>query len=151
MATYNNINSFISAYQSRLDSLPQAIELSVLDTHARMAQRIFDKGENVDGKTFNYKTPAYRNKRKNSGKQVSFVDFKFTNDLQSDFRGSSSSDVRPTKVNDQTFRIELNRSINVVKKDGLDDRYDTVFEITKKEQESFKDILRKEVNFRLGA
>lgn len=151
MAIFKNIELFISDLDSRKKSIKDAIKTSVLDTHTKMTQRIFDRGQNSDGFQFKYKSATHRKKRRNAGKQVSFVDFKFTNDLQSDFRGSSNlSSVKPTRINDETFRIELNRINNQEKRQGLDEEFNDVFSISDEEVKGFLDVLKKEVLFRLN-
>jgi hypothetical protein len=134
------LEQYISNLEAKIKKLqdPSLLKKAVLDAQAEMTTRIFDKGENTTGDTFDY-SKGYKGFRSKKGRQNKFVDFRLTGNLRSDFRKS------PKKISNTVFNLEINRPENQKKVFSLDDRYNIVFEINKEEVEHFEETLRKEI------
>jgi len=166
------------------------VELAARDTMTLSVPRIFQKGITTNGGSFTYSTkpgyftngPKASNKKGKTGKTIktgfypggyaefrsqqgrenSFVNWRLTNELQSDYANAKISVKAdqvakgvPIKVNNNTYLITLNKQINIDKKAGLEKKYGTIFQLTVDEEVQFTKtsdfLLGKLVNKVFGA
>ncbi len=93
-----------------------------------------------------YYAGGYAELRAQQGRESGFVNVRFTNELQSDYANSdvdrTSNRVavpKPIKAGDNTFLITLNKPVNIQKRNGLEGKYGTIFNLTAKEEQTFLD------------
>lgn len=84
--------------------------------------------------------PSYKDYRNTIGRQTEVVDLDLSGDLRSDFRSGN-----PKKVSNEEFVVQLKRPKNVLKAEGLDDKYKRVFALTDKERKHFIETLNFEI------
>lgn len=110
-------DEIIRRYEQRLEkAVDEALFIAASDTVAKMAERIFEKGQSVDGRTFNYSTKpisikevqspkkianagkkskyfsgGYKQFRQTINRDYSRVNFRLNNDFQSDFLNAEIS------------------------------------------------------------
>lgn len=134
--------------------------------------RIFEQGKTTSGATFKYSTkpgyftdgPKASNKtgktgkaiktgyyaggyaefRSQQGRESSHVNFRLTNELQSDYANSKVSvsstglaNPIPIKIDNFTYVITLNKNINIQKRSGLENKYGIIFSLNQKEEAQF--------------
>lgn len=94
----------------------------------------------------------YKAFRQAMGRESSFVNIRLNNDLQSDFsnqelsKGSNKvASAKPIEINSTTFITALKRDENVKKKEGLEAKYGTIFNLTEAEKANLKEIAIKEL------
>ncbi len=109
------------------------------------------KDTNHTGKTgkrikTGYYAGGYAELRSQQGRESSFVNLRFTNELQSDYANASIDPTSnriasPTPIpgGKNIFLITLNKQINIDKRDGLEDKYGLIFDLTTKEEQIFID------------
>ena len=104
-------------------------------------------------KTTQYFSGGYKEFRKAVGRSDSPVNFRLTNDLQSDFLNAAISKTSNgvgspnLKVEDHQVKIELKREINIKKKTGLEKKYsEKIFSTNDFEKTEFSRIARFELN-----
>lgn len=150
MATFNSGEEYFNKkVQTALNALKAKNEPLVIganSSHRLMAQRIFEKGENTQGTTFNYVSSEYRERKRKfgrgKGRETSFVNFTFTGDLKFDFANGLK------KVDIETFIVQLKRSRNVEVAGQLSDRFGGVsgslFDLNEEEKDNFVNIVQLE-------
>lgn len=112
------------------------------------------KGKNGETKFKNGKphktayVSSYKDYRSKIGRQVSRVDFILSGELRSDF--SNGRIPTPEKVNNYKYVAGVKKEINAKKIEGLEEKYGTVFKLTKNERKNFKDIQEFEFKKLLG-
>ncbi len=89
---------------------------------------------------------GYAELRAQQGRESSFVNVRFTNELQSDYSNSDVSRTsnkiatpKPIKAGDNTFLITLNKEVNIEKRKGLEGKYGRIFDLTSGEEQTFLD------------
>ncbi len=152
MARFDSINEYLDALDERIENFEEAIFLSASSVSTQILERIFEKGQDINGQTFKYR-PLSVKLRKEAGRQTSFVDFKFTGELQSELRTSAGKPLIE-KVSDGVYRLDVNRSANVEKlrdfQNKFNGKFSDVFEISEKEADEFARILENEIIFQLN-
>lgn len=148
------------------------VEAAARDAMALSVPRIFEKGQNTAGVTFSYSTKAdyfgdgpkasnktgktgktiktgyykggYAEYRAQQGRSNRVVNWRLTNELQSDYANSAVSvstnilaDPNPIKINNFLYVITLNKDINIKKRSGLEDKYGKIFNLNIKEEAQF--------------
>lgn len=86
-----------------------------------------------------YLPGGYKELRQRQGRKVDHVNIRYTNDLFLDWAnvGAVNAAPKPTKVDSSEYVIKLKRSYNVDKKEGLEDKYGTIFFSTIGERKQF--------------
>jgi hypothetical protein len=142
--------------------------IAIQDVASTQAERIFEEGKNESGETHQYnsidpiyisqnKTPkgkggyfkSYKAFRQSIGRDVSKVNFRLTNDLQSDFinrlipeSSNKVGEANPIKVNNWKYRIAFKRALNIKKAEGLEKRYGKIFGLTRGEKDHFTKVVQ---------
>ena len=82
---------------------------------------------------------GYKELRNRTGKRIDKVNIRFTNDLFLDWAnvGAVNAAPKPIKVDSSEYVIKLKRSYNVDKKEGLEEKYGTIFFSTVSERKQF--------------
>lgn len=121
-------------YIQKLERIKKELDTSqlfgeaIINTHYAIVDRIFEKGQQADGKKIGkYISPQYRKKRLTRGRQVSYVDFTFEGGLKLDFATSltKNGDIWESGVNADNFKLV----------GYLNERYgDKTFKISEKEK-----------------
>lgn len=93
---------------------------------------------------------SYKELRTKLGRRTDIVNLQLNYDLFSDWANQKQGNVPkrydPTKISNFEYQIKLKRDINVKKVEGLEDKYGTIFRMTKKEKEIWKKTI--DFNFR---
>lgn len=91
---------------------------------------------------------GYKEFREIQGREGSFVNIRYSNDLQSDFsnvviseNSTSVPSPAPIKVDSNTYKTTIKRDINIKKKEWLEKKYGKIFELSKFEKENFYKVL----------
>lgn len=135
--------------QLKASNLP--LQIAANSTHVLMADRIFLKGENSKGDTFDYSEGYRRTKRKfgrAKGTETAFVNYTLTGVLKSDFTNGLK------RKEAGVFQVEVKRSDSLNKIDNLEEKYGGVsgglFVLSKQEREHFFNIVEKEFKRIMG-
>lgn len=105
------------------------------------------KFKNGKDKKTRYLKDGYFEFRKLQGRQNAFVDLSMSGDLQSDFANNPGisaklpANIKPIMVTVHHYKTTLKREANIDKKDGAEDRFGTIFKLTKAEVMHFRKIL----------
>lgn len=99
-----------------------------------------------------YFASGYKGYRENIGRQASFVDLSLTGELRMDFGNTRSEKEtsKPVKVSDLEYQIRLDKPINQDKREGADEKYGTIFELSDNEKRTFYNTVQFEFNRRLN-
>jgi hypothetical protein len=146
----NSTTDYIREFNKRVTILEQRKWMFpiVSTTHDEQLERLFEKGIKGNNRQIGqYKSEEYKKQRKKRGRQTSFVDLKFTNELQQDFGNS----ITPTKTGFITGVKKKGKSksgaTNGQKVDFLKDRYgDELWKITPKETKQYQSRMKKAIN-----
>lgn len=84
-----------------------------------------------------YLDGGYKELRNKLGRRIDIVDLKLSGELRMDFSKSKSAPAKPTMVNELEWQIKLDKDINAKKREGLEDKYGTIFSLTEQEKEKF--------------
>jgi len=87
---------------------------------------------------------SYKELKKLLGREYTKVIPILSGDLQSDFRkvsGLKANTAKPTRINANTYTIQLDRDINAKKIEGLEEKYGAFSELTKSEIDNFFKIV----------
>lgn len=95
-----------------------------------------------------YFNSGYKGYRDNVGRQTSFVDLSLTGELRLDF-GNGKITAEPRKQSDLEYQIRLDKPINQDKREGADEKYGTIFELSDNEKRTFYNTVQFEFNRRL--
>lgn len=105
------------------------------------AQRARTGKKGYYGKFF---AQGYKQFRSEQGREAGFINLRLTNDLQSDFANvgmskntTSVASPRPIKVSTHIYKTSLKRQQNVLKREGLENRFGPIFRLTRKERDTF--------------
>jgi hypothetical protein len=162
----NKLNAKLAQIESGAALFPSAGSLI-----AAMQERIFERGEDVTGKTFNYNTTnemwvadnvgpkggsnlgktgkkikttyysSYNDFRGAMSRQTGTMNFRLNNELQSDFLASQSN------VTGLEVELKLRNEINVKKRSGLEERLNAkIFSPSDSEVELFRERLIQNTN-----
>lgn len=93
---------------------------------------------------------SYKDYRNKIGRKTDKVNLVLSGDLQSDYANGRVSNPTPKKVDAHTYVVTLAREVNQKKRDGLEDKYGTVFFHTKDEQAKFFKIANLEFKNQLS-
>ena len=94
---------------------------------------------------------GYKEYKKLIGQKNDKVYLKDTNSLEFDFRkGKTSSGTKPTKINEHSYTIQLDRKENEGKIDGHNEKYGMITDPTKEEVTNFEKIANLEFKNQLG-
>jgi hypothetical protein len=96
-----------------------------------------------------YLEGGYKELRDKVGRQSSFVDLSFSNELRMDFNNERPV-AEPRKINDLEYQIRLDKDINQKKRGGMEEKYGTIFNLSDKEKELFFETIQFEFNNRLS-
>lgn len=92
----------------------------------------------------------YKELRNLMGLQTNKVDFVLFGNLKSDFEnGGRGTGIVPLRINNNTMQVTLD-SENEKKRQGLEERFKTVFNLTKKEEDNVGEIGEKELILELN-
>ena len=101
---------------------------------------------------------GYKQFRAEQGRESAFVNLRLTNDLQSDFANvplaptvNTVAPPSPIRVNTHEYKMTLKRPENIEKKDGLEDRYGKIFNLTRQERDLFVRVANFELRKILAA
>ncbi len=129
------LNKELESIVDNQDRLKLTIALNVRAMHA---VRIFDKGQNVNGRTFTLKRSTIKSKRSRgtfSGSKVNYID---TNQLNTDYQvGKKGPDVGIGLLINKRRDGETNRSVI----EDLEDRFGTIFDINAAENKEIDEGL----------
>lgn len=105
-------------------------------------QSVFKNGNTHKTQFF----PSYKDYRTATGREDSFINLVNGGDLQSDFRKAKSGEpAEPVKVNQNHYRIQLDRDINIKKLEGAESRFGEISDPSQKEVSDFIKINRLEL------
>lgn len=142
------------------------------DAMALSVPRIFEQGKTTFGATFSYSTkpgyftngPKASNKtgktgktiktgyykggyaefRSQQGREAGKVNYRLTNELQSDYANSKVAvtanklaSPKPIKISNFKYVITLNKDINIQKRSGLERKYGIIFDLNVTENNQF--------------
>lgn len=118
------------------------------------------KGKNGNTKFKNGKphklnyVESYKDLREKLGRRVDAVTLQLNYDLFSDWAGSPKNDnftipkkFTPRQINTYEYQVKFSREINQEKASGLEDRYGTIFKMTKSEKDAWIKTLNFNFNF----
>lgn len=157
MATFKSgseyFNKRVRPAFDRIRAKNEPLIIASNSTHRLMAQRVFEKGENTAGRTFDYSSEEYKQtKRKfgrGKGRETAFVNFTFSGDLKSDFANGL------IQQNIETFIVKLKRIRNAEVAEQLNERFGgaigSLFSPNKDEKANFIRIAQKEFSRIFGA
>lgn len=103
------------------DSAPKAVR-NIGKTGKKIKSGFYPKG--------------YKQFRSQQGRESAFVNLNLTSELRIDY-DNSKAQPRPEKVNNLTYKITLNKQINIDKKKGAENKYGVIFKLTTKEDKQF--------------
>lgn len=90
----------------------------------------------------------YKALRSEQGRESGFVNLRLTNELQSDYNNSQVSassnklgTAKPIKKGNLEYEISLNKQINVDKKNGLEAKYGTIFDLSQEERKTLLKVI----------
>jgi len=164
---------YIRQLKQRLKDIQQdkIMNIAVGDTQDAFDQRVFEEGKNTGGFIFSYsKEPIYISdknspkaipsnfKKGKTGKKIKSgyfssgyfqykqaigrkndkVDFQLSGDLRQDINS-------PVKENNNVWVFKVKRKANKGKVRGLNEDYNTVFKLTKKEEQVFFDSIQSQL------
>lgn len=92
----------------------------------------------------------YKEFRNRIGRRIDKVNLVLSGDLQSDFSNGKVKNPSPQKVNVNEYIVILKREINQDKREGLENKYGTIFAHTKNEIAKFKKIAELELRNELS-
>lgn len=114
---------------------------------ARTAHRGVPGTKAGDPHRTTYLPGGYKELRNRTGRRIDRVNITFSNDLLSDFCNAQvAAKAAPVKISANEYHVSLKRSINQLKREGLEKRYGTIFNLMTKEREAFFKTL--DFNFR---
>ena len=113
-------------------------EQALKPTTGKHGDHLFKNGkEHKTTWVANYK--SYRNR---IGKRIDKVNLTLSGDLMRDFSNAQTPAAAiPVKISDVEYRVVIKRDSNIKKKEGNEDRFGTIFKLTKKELDVFKKTL----------
>lgn len=79
---------------------------------------------------------GYKQFRSQQGRESAFVNLRLTGELESDYANSTNGP-RPIKINNLSYKITLNKQVNIDKKKGAEKKYGRIFLLTRKEDKQF--------------
>ncbi len=97
-----------------------------------------------------YLEGGYKELREKLGRQTAYVDLTLSDELKFDF-GNDRTIAEPRKINELEYQIRLDKEINQKKREGLEEKYGTIFKVSDSEKELFFETMRIEFNRRLSA
>lgn len=114
---------------------------------ARTAHRGVKGTKAGDPHRTTYLAGGYKELRNRTGRRIDRVNITFSNDLLSDFCNSDTArKAVPVKITVHEYHTMLKRPINQLKREGLEKKYGTIFNLMTKEREAFFKTL--DFNFR---
>lgn len=96
-----------------------------------------------------YLAGGYEELRDKVGRQTSFVDLRFSGELRMDF-GNDKQPAEPRKADELEYQIRLDKDINQKKREGMEEKYGTIFSVSDQEKEIFFRTMQFEFNNRLN-
>ncbi len=94
-----------------------------------------------------YLSGGYKEFRNRIGRRIDRVNLTLSGDLLSDFCNSSSpKNAVPEKISETEYHVRFKRTINQLKREGLEDRFGIIFNLTAEEKTGFFQSL--DFNFR---
>lgn len=96
-----------------------------------------------------YLAGGYEELRDKVGRQTSFVDLRFSGELRMDF-GNDKQPAEPRKADELEYQIRLDKDINQKKREGMEEKYGTIFAVSEPEKEIFFKTMQFEFNNRLN-
>ena len=94
-----------------------------------------------------YLDGGYKELRNRTGRRIDKVDLTYTGEFKSDFRkGKASVQAKGTKINVNTYTIQLDRENNIKKEEGYTKKYGTIFDPSQKETTEFERNVNLELN-----
>jgi len=83
----------------------------------------------------------YKELRNTLGRRIDKVNLQLNYDLFSDFanspKGNAPKKITPKKINTFEYIMQFSREINSLKREGLEDKYGIIFNLTKEERKLF--------------
>jgi hypothetical protein len=129
------------------------VKKSIGVKEGKTGKRVFKTGKKAGQphKT-KYLAGGYKELRQKVGRQTSKVDLKFSGELRMDFANTTSENApaTPQKVNELEYIVRLDKPINQDKREGLEEKYGTIFTPSQKEKELFFKTIQFEFNNRLS-
>ena len=99
-----------------------------------------------------YLDGGYKELRNKLGRRIDVVDLKLSGELRMDFANgkSENADAIPVKMNELEWQIRLDKLINQKKREGLEEKYGTIFTPSEQEKELFFKTIQFEFNNQLS-
>lgn len=97
-----------------------------------------------------YFATGYKGYRENVGRQTGYIDLVLTGELRLDFSNDKKM-AEPTKINELEYQIRLDKEINQKKREGLEDKYGTIFKTSDEENRLFFDTIGREFRKQLSS
>lgn len=88
---------------------------------------------------------SYKAFRGAIGRRTDTVNLQLTGDLKSDLENPVRGVPTPTRININEYQVQLNRDINIKKREGLEKKYGTFTEHTPTEINNFYNVVEKEL------
>lgn len=148
MANFKNPRAWGKAQLKKLDELNRGIVLRIAADTAQAFQvtRIFEDGKNSQNSKLGSYSDSYIKVRKKKGRETSFVNLRFSGNLQLDYsNGDKTTKIGKTQVS----QVKRNRNVELIPQ--LEKRYGKIFALTAKEQQKFVETLQDETFLLLNA
>jgi len=111
--------------------------VEVTKTRYGVGESKFKDGKSHKSKYF---ASGYKGYRENVGRQTDYVDLKLSGELRMDFNNDREI-AEPRKINNLEYQIRLDKPINQKKREGLGDKYGTIFTLSDQEKEHFFEVV----------
>jgi len=97
-----------------------------------------------------YLAGGYKELRNKLGRRIDIVDLKLSGELRMDFSNQKKV-AEPRMINELEYQIRLDKVINQKKREGLEEKYGTIFSLSEREKEKFFETIQFEFKKRLAA
>lgn len=99
-----------------------------------------------------YLDGGYKELRNKLGRRIDVVDLKLSGELRMDFANGKAEKAPavPRKVSEVEYEIRLDKAINQKKREGIEEKYGTIFSLSEPEKELFFKTIQFEFQNRLS-
>ncbi len=134
-------NERIQKPLNKLLSVNLPLEIAANTIQGDLVKRVFEDGLNSAGaKIGNYEPGRYRQLRRAKGREVSFVNLRFTGNLQLDL--SNGGKTLSTALFKRISGVKRTRNADII--EGQEKRYGKIFTLTEDERDDYKQIVQLE-------
>lgn len=107
--------------------------------HADQVKRIFEDGEDLQGKMGKYKSEKYKEFRRKKGRETSFVNLRLTGGLMRDYANGNK-----TRKQGKSLIASAKRTRNGELIRKFQEKYNRPFDLTEGEEQEFRRIAQQE-------